>query len=126
AREFYRMIGAHYAREEAWVHERRDEFRGRGHDNGDDAAWTFEPHVAEAAFERLVEVPGLTIWRRDRLQRDGGVQKDGDRIAAIATVGGRTARGRIFVDATYEGDLLAAAGVSYTIGREANGVYGET
>lgn len=126
AREFYRRIGAHYAREEAWVHEARSEFRGRGHENGDDAAWTFEPHVAEAVFERLVEEPGLTIWRSDPLQRDGGVQKDGERIAAITTLGGRTARGKVFVDATYEGDLLAAAGVRYTIGREANGVYGET
>ena len=44
----------------------------------------------------------------------------------IKTLSGEVYRGQVFVDATYEGDLMAAAGVSYTIGREGNAVYGES
>ena len=52
--------------------------------------------------------------------------KDGPKIVAITMESGRAFRGRVFLDATYEGDLMAAAGVSYAIGREANSKYAET
>src|SRR5262249_44434366 len=54
-----------------------------------------------------------------------GVKKHGQRIVSITTLGGQNYVGRMFLDATYEGDLLAAAGVAYHVGREANSVYGE-
>jgi hypothetical protein len=60
------------------------------------------------------------------LRRPGGVIKDGPRITAIVADDGRIFRGKVFIDATYEGDLMAGAGVSYTVGREPNSRYGET
>ena len=54
------------------------------------------------------------------------MEKKGGRIVAIKTLSGSVYRGKVFIDSTYEGDLMAAAGVSYHVGREANAVYGET
>jgi hypothetical protein len=62
----------------------------------------------------------------ERLDRARGVKLDGKRIASIAMESGKTFAGKMFIDATFEGDLMAAAGVSYTVGREANRQYGET
>ena len=62
----------------------------------------------------------------ERLDRESGVKKDGSKIVSITTESGRTFAGRMFIDATYEGDLMAAAGVAFHVGREANSVYGET
>ena len=50
---------------------------------------------------------------------------DGDRIVSITTLSGKTYLGKMFIDATYEGDLMAAAGVDYHVGREAQSVYKE-
>ncbi|MBK8978039.1 MAG: FAD-dependent oxidoreductase [Planctomycetes bacterium] len=132
AREFYRAIRAHYADDTAWVHESRDAFAGRGHEPGADAAWTFEPKVALAIVEELVAAAGVTVLRGAGLDLDGdhgpggGVLRDGDRIRALRLRDGRIVAGRVFVDASYEGDLLAKAGVPYRVGREANDEYGET
>ena len=126
ARAFYRAMKAHYARPESWKHERRREFRGRGHRPQDDAAWTFEPHVAEAAFERLLSTARVTVIRGARLALDRRPSMRGPHLQALHTVDGRTIHGRIFLDASYEGDLLAKAGVSYHVGREANATFGET
>src|SRR5439155_17622524 len=84
------------------------------------------PHVAEQVFEALVAEHKLAVRRDEWLDREHGVEKQGARLVAIRTLGGTTYRGRVFIDATYEGDLLAAAGVSYTVGREPNSKYGET
>ncbi len=87
--------------------------------------WHFEPHVAEAVFDELVKEAGVTVVR-GRLRETRGVLKSGATLDAIVTDGGETFRGRIFVDATYEGDLMAQAGVSYTWGREGTSEYGES
>jgi len=105
AREFYRRLGQHY---------------------GKDEAWTFEPHVAEALFEELVREANVPVVRGERLDLAQEVKKDGTRITSIAMESGRRFAGAVFIDASYEGDLLAKAGVSYTVGREANATYGET
>lgn len=107
--EFYKRLGQHY------------------NDTGE-AQWTFEPHVAERVFEDMVRDHGITVHREQWLDRDpgAGVQMAGARIVSIAMLSGRSYRGKMFIDATYEGDLLAAAGVSYTVGREANSQYNET
>jgi hypothetical protein len=68
----------------------------------------------------------VTVVRGERLDLEKGVVKEGTRIVRIVMESGRTFEGRIFIDATYEGDLMAKAGVSYHVGREANSVYGET
>ncbi len=67
-----------------------------------------------------------SVHRDEWLQRNGGVEKQGARITAFTTLSGKRYTGRMFIDATYEGDLMAAAGADYHVGREANSVYGET
>jgi len=88
--------------------------------------WIFEPHVAEAAFEKMIADNKITVYRDEWLDRENGLIKKDGRIISFRTLSGKTFRGKIFVDATYEGDLMAAAGVSCHVGREANSVYGET
>ncbi len=123
AREFYRRVKAHYDRPEAWVYQRPEEYDRYVPD--EDAMWVFEPHVAEQTFEQMVQEAGVPVFRDRWLDRAAGVRKEGTRIVSITTLDGEIYRGRVFIDATYEGDLMAVGGVSYTVGREGNGVYGE-
>ncbi len=124
AREFYQRVKKHYDQPSALKHEKREGyalFRP-----ADDAMWTFEPHVAEMIFEQLVVEHDIVVVRQQRLNRETGVRKSGQRITSITMESGEVYRGRMFIDATYEGDLMAAAGVTYTVGRESNDAYGET
>jgi len=105
ARAFYQRVGRHY---------------------GKDEAWTFEPHVAERIFDELASQARVAVHRGERLDRASGVTKTGTRIERIRMESGREVEGRVFIDASYEGDLLAAAGVAYVVGREANATHGET
>jgi hypothetical protein len=130
AREFYHRIWQHYQQGAAWKWQTRGEYGNRGQgtlaiDGAQRTMWIFEPHVAEAVFEDLVAEQQIPVHRERWLNRDGGVRKPGTRIQQIAMLGGDTYTARIFIDASYEGDLLAAAGVPYHVGREANEVYGE-
>src|SRR5690606_4438979 len=124
SREFYQRLKKHYDQPSAWRQQKPEEYRY--YRPNDDAMWVFEPHVAEAAYEQYVKENDIPLHREAYLDREQGVQKDGQRITAITTLDGQTFRGRMFIDATYEGDLMAAAGVSYTVGRESNAQYGET
>ena len=131
AREFYQRVWTHYQRDEAWVWQRREEYGGRGQGTAavDGAArtqWIFEPHVAEAVFEELVRECELDVRRDEWLDRERGVELVEGALRSITTLSGQTYRARVFIDATYEGDLLGAAGVSFTVGREPNSRYGET
>jgi len=126
AREFYRRVKTHYDDPAAWTHVKReayDHYRA-----ADDAMWMFEPHVAEQIIEEMLREAKVQVVREQRLVRaDGGLTKEANRIVAIRTEpSGDEYRGRMFIDATYEGDLMAAAGVTYTIGRESNDQYRET
>ncbi|MBK7403308.1 MAG: FAD-dependent oxidoreductase [Phycisphaerales bacterium] len=125
AREFYQRVKRHYDDPDAWRWEDRDTFRG--YRAAEDAMWVFEPHVAETIIEDMLREAAVPTFRGRRLDRSGaGVAKQGARIVEIRTEGGESFHARVFIDATYEGDLMAAAGVQYTVGREANAVYGET
>lgn len=126
SREFYRRVKAHYARPESWVHEKPEDYRDPRLAAGDDAMWTFEPKVAEQIFRDMAAEAGVEVVFEQRLDRAQGVQVESGRIVAISMEQGPTYRGHYFIDATYEGDLMAAAGVKYHVGREANAVYGET
>lgn len=106
ALDFYRRLGRKYGKEEA--------------------AWLFEPKQASAVFADWMAEYGLNVVRRERLDLAGGVEKADGRIARIRMESGNTFEGRMFIDASYEGDLMKLAGVSYTTGREANRTYGET
>ena len=103
------------------------EFYGRaGKKYGVPIQWFLEPHVAEDIFREWLADAGVRVFFRHRLVEKTGVTKDGTRVAAIRTENGAMFRARVFADATYEGDLMAQAGVSYTFGREGTDRYGES
>jgi hypothetical protein len=131
SREFYGRVWQHYQNPAAWQHQKREEYVNRrsGPNNPDEQTmWTFEPHVATKIYDDMLrEVRDrVTVVKGERLDLAKGVVKQGTRIVRIVMESGRTFEGRMFIDATYEGDLMAKAGVSYHVGREANSVYGET
>lgn len=108
-RDFYRRLGKIYDRFESW---------------------TFEPHRAEQVFQDYIREAGVEVWYEYRL---AGLEKEGTEIRSITVENAadpsapkRSVAARQFIDASYVGDLLARAGVSYTVGREANDAYGET
>ncbi|MFO1000080.1 MAG: FAD-dependent oxidoreductase [Planctomycetaceae bacterium] len=124
SREFYQRIRRHYDQPSAWVQEKASDYpRYRA---TDDAMWTFEPKVAEAVFLQMMKEANISVVMRERLNRDSGVKTTDGRIVSISMESGKVFIGKQFIDTTYEGDLMAAAGVKYTVGREANSVYGET
>jgi len=110
SREFYGRIFSHY------------------NPNSDTTGtmWTFEPHVAEKVFNDMIQEEQIPVHFEERLNLLSGVTKTGTDISEIEMESGLTFKGKIFIDATYEGDLMAKAGVSYTVGREANIIYDET
>jgi len=128
SREFYQRVRSYYNDDNRWIHEPRTSYLGQRHlQANDDSQWGFEPHAAGNIFKAWLEEHDVPVvdGRLDR--RDGrGVVKEGQRITAIVMESGKRYEGRMFIDATYEGDLLAAAGVSYIVGRESNETYGET
>ena len=84
---------------------------------------TFEPHVAGAVFEDMLAEAGVVVYLGTRL---ASVTRSGNRIVAVATEAGQEFRAPMWVDASYEGDLMHRAGVAWTVGRESNATYGET
>jgi hypothetical protein len=131
SREFYRRIFTHYQDAGHWKQETREAYFARkphGNTGAEDTMWTFEPKVASAIYEAmLAEVKDrVTVVRGERLDLAKGVIKGGTKIVRIVMESGRAFEGAMFIDATYEGDLFAKAGVSYHVGREANSVHGET
>jgi predicted dehydrogenase len=128
ARDFYRRVRMYYEKADVWVHETRDQYNARNprYNPRDDAMWTFEPHVATRVYEEMLGEAGIKPFINERLDRANGIKKNGPRIESITMETGRPFYARIFIDATYEGDLMEAAGVEYHVGREANSVYGET
>ena len=130
AREFYRRVWRHYDKPEAWKWQKREEYGNKGQgtpaiDGSQRTMWIFEPHVAEQVFEDLIKEHQIPTNRDEWLDRIQGVKKTGARLTSITMLSGKTYVGKMFIDATYEGDLMAAAGVDYHVGREAQSVYGE-
>ncbi|MHB8973065.1 MAG: FAD-dependent oxidoreductase [Pirellulaceae bacterium] len=130
AREFYHRVWQYYQAPAAWKWQRREEYGNQGQgtpaiDGAQRTMWIFEPHVAETVLQEFVDEFHIPIHADQWLDRESGVAKDGARIVSIRTLSGRTYRGRVFIDATYEGDLMAAAGVAYHVGREARSQYDE-
>ena len=129
ALEFYKAVAAYYADPKRWTRQTPGSYFPDGQcagSKGKESMWTFEPSAALEILEGWERRDGLDIRRNEWLDREKGVEKKEGRIVAIKTLSGRVYRGKVFVDATYEGDLMAAAGVTYTVGREGNAVYGET
>jgi hypothetical protein len=91
-----------------------------------DVAWFYEPKVGEQVFNEMLEQAGVRVLKRHRLREKTGVARSGTRLVSITTENGTTLAGRMFADCSYEGDLMAQAGVEYTTGREATAQYGES
>ena len=129
AREFYRNIKKHYQDSTNWVWQTRSAYKDGGQTRSgshEDAMWTFEPSAALKVYHNMLKNLDITIIYNQQLNRSSGVSKIDNVINAISMKSGETYYGKIFIDATYEGDLLAAADISYALGREANAQYGES
>ncbi|MCB1062488.1 MAG: FAD-dependent oxidoreductase [Verrucomicrobiae bacterium] len=114
-REYFTRLAGSYGRELAW------DKKLKGVPTG--GAFAVEPHTAERLFDAFVKEAGVVVRFEQRLAT---VKKDGPRIHEITMDDGTIIRARVYLDTTYEGDLMSAAGVSYTVTREANTQYGET
>ena len=90
-----------------------------------EVAWFYEPHVGEQALRDMLSEAKVDVRFGERLREKNAVTKNGTRLDSITTERA-TYRGRLFADCSYEGDLMAQAGVSYTWGREASSQYGES
>ena len=130
ARDFYHRLYQHYQKEEAWKWQERSEYGNVGQGNvaidGEfRTMWIFEPSAAEKVFEDLIREHSIRVYREERLDREGGVEISEGVIRSISTLSGKKFQGEVFVDASYEGDLMASAGITYHTGREGLEVYGE-
>lgn len=107
--DFYRRVGKHYGQFESWI---------------------FEPSVAEKTFQQYIREAKVEVLYQHRIV---SAVKEGTKIRSInlenvtvSPVVSKTVSARVFIDCSYEGDLMARAGVSYTVGREAGSVYNES
>jgi hypothetical protein len=114
SREFFRRVLAHYV-----------ETYGPGSPQVKDSSdgFHFEPHVATLVLRKMLEEARVEVVFESPIDR---VEKDGARITSIRSTRGEVFVGSVFVDASYEGDLMARAGVKYAIGREGRDQYGES
>ncbi|MDT0647997.1 FAD-dependent oxidoreductase [Zunongwangia sp. F260] len=129
SREFYQNIKKYYEDPENWRWQEPEQYQDGGQtrtEEGEETMWTFEPSAALKVFREMLAREKVELVYNERLNRKNGVQKNGVSIEKIVMESGEGYRGKMFIDATYEGDLMATAGVSYTVGREANDQYGET
>jgi hypothetical protein len=132
SREFYHRVAQHYVKDSAWTLEKRAEYfskRGSGQSAAsnlgaaDATMWTFEPKIARVIYDDMLKEANVRVLREQRLK---STKKRGARVTEIVMENGNIFRAKMFIDCTYEGDLMAKAGVSYHVGREANATYGET
>ena len=129
SREFYQNLKKYYEDPANWKWQTREDYfslNERRTKDGEDAMWTFEPSAAKKVYQDMMSEEKIVLVTGKRLDRINGVVKKKNRIHQISMESGETYQGKMFIDATYEGDLLATAGVTYTIGREPNDQYGES
>lgn len=121
-KEYFHRVWLYYQSDNAWNWEQKPP----EDPSGNQTKWVLEPHVGESVFDSMAKEANISIVFSERLDRDYGVFKDEKRITKIVMESGRAFEGKMFIDASYEGDLMASAGVPYTVGREANILYQET
>lgn len=131
SREFYHRVWLHYKDNAAWNWQNQSDFGNKGQgtvamDGEFRTMWLFEPHVAENVFENFVKENNIKVLRGEWLDRNMGVVKKKGEIISFSTLSGKVFKGKMFIDATYEGDLMAAAGINYHVGREGNAKYNES
>lgn len=130
ARDFYHRLYLHYQDDAAWRWQEKSAYGNSGQGNvaidGEfRTMWIFEPHAAELVFDQLVAEYHIPVHRKAYLDREQGVEMKEGAIVSIRTLDGTSYVAKQFIDATYEGDLMAASGVSFTVGRESIEQYGE-
>ena len=130
SREFYHRVYQHYQQPEAWKWQEKSAYGNKGQgtpaiDGQERTQWIFEPHVAEQVFEDFISENEIQVHRDEWLDREDGVVMENGKIVSFETLSGKKYSGKMFIDATYEGDLMASAGVDYHVGRESNDVYNE-
>ncbi|MFT5130030.1 MAG: hypothetical protein ACI8W8_003659 [Rhodothermales bacterium] len=130
SREFYHRVYQHYQVDSAWVQQQASSFPKGGQgaptfDTETKLASVFEPKVAEQIFKAMAAEAGVTIII-GRIDLKNGVTRSGTVITGLRLDDGRAITGKMFIDASYEGDLMAAAGVSFRSGRESNTEFNET
>nr|WP_197167961.1 FAD-dependent oxidoreductase [Neorhodopirellula pilleata] len=130
AKQFYQRVYKHYQQLQAWTFQEREAYgnRAQGHqasDEEDASMWVFEPHVAEQIIDDWMAENDIVVVREAWLDRENGVVVEDGKILSIRTLDGRVYAGKQFMDTTYEGDLVAAAGVQTTFGREGIADYNE-
>ena len=131
SREFYHRVWLHYKDDAAWNWQNQSDFGNKGQgtvamDGEFRTMWLFEPHVAERVFEDFVKENNIKVLRGEWLDRNKGVVKKKGEIISFSTLSGKVFKGKMFIDATYEGDLMAVAGINFHVGREGNAKYNET
>ncbi len=130
SREFYHRLWLHYNDSAAWKWQKQSEYGNKGQgtpamDGENRTMWIFEPHAAEKVFEDFVAENKITVYRNEWLNRESGLKKKKGKIVSFKTLSGKEFSGKMFIDATYEGDLMASARVSYHVGRESSAQYNE-
>lgn len=130
AREFYHRVWLYYNDSEVWKWQKQSEYGNKGQgtvamDGESRTMWIFEPHVAEKILEDFISENNILVYKDEWLDRESGVEIVNNRIVSMTTLSGKMFKGKMFIDATYEGDLMASAGVSYTVGREPCSQYNE-
>ena len=123
--EFYKNVKKHYDNPASWKFQLASEYSESRTKPGEEAMWTFEPSVALNIYHDMLSTEKVVIVYNERLNREKGVRMKKGKITSIKMESGKVFCGKVFIDATYEGDLMAATGVSYTTGREANAKYEE-
>ncbi|KAH6999193.1 FAD dependent oxidoreductase-domain-containing protein [Ilyonectria sp. MPI-CAGE-AT-0026] len=135
ARTFYGKIFTYYQGTTAWKYETRSNYiskniraqPGMAIEESKKVQWTFEPKVAESIWERWIKDWKVPVFRNKAIDRSGsGVTKNGTTITSITTQDGSVFAGRMFIDASYEGDFMEAAGVQYRTGREGQDEFSES
>ena len=130
ARDFYHRIFLHYQMDRSWLWQKKEDYGNKGQgapaiDGNARTMWIFEPHAAEDIFNEYVEENNITVFREEWIDREKGIKMKDGKIISVRTISGKIFYGKMFIDATYEGDLMAAAKVNYHIGRESNNKYNE-
>lgn len=124
AGEFYHRVTDHYRSDAAWKIE--DPFRGRLLSDKAKYIKSFEPRIADSIFRVMLSEAGIKVVTGKRLERKSGVKKIDNVIRSVVFDSGETLAAKVFIDASYEGDLMALAGVSYHVGRESADTYDES
>lgn len=132
-REFYQKIYDYYLNPEVWKNQDRESFMistlrrtYKGKNDERKMQWVYESYVAENIMKEMLADAGVEVFYNHRLDLNQNVEKVGNKIKSIKLDNGKTIYSKVFIDASYEGDLMAKSGISYIVGREANRQYGET